>query len=63
MAVVQVVAGAVAAFQDAAVVVVAAALPFVEAVDAAEVAVDDGQHLLEGPVESGSLGVAEEKRL
>ena len=62
MAVVQVVAGAVAAFQDAA-VVVAGALPFVEAVDAAEVAVDDGQHLLEGPVESGSLGVAEEKRL
>ena len=55
-----VVAGAVAAFQDAAAAAVVGAQPFVEAAAAAEV--DDGQHLLEGPVGSGSL-VAEEKRL
>ena len=53
-----VVAGAVAAFQDTAAVV--GAQSFVETAAAAEV--DDGQHLLEGPVGSGSLG-AEEKRL
>ena len=54
-----VVAGAVAAFQDAAAVV--GAQSFVETA-AAAAEVDDGQHLLEGPVGSGSLG-AEEKRL
>ena len=55
-----VVAGA--AFQDvaAAAAAVVGASTFVEAAAAAEV--DDGQHLLEGPVESGSLG-AEERRL
>ena len=67
-----VVAGAVAAFQDAAAVVgaqsfvetaaaVVGAQSFVETA-AAAAEVDDGQHLLEGPVGSGSLG-AEEKRL
>ena len=53
-----VVAGA--AFQDVAAAAVVGASTFVEAAAAAEV--DDGQHLLEGPVESGSLG-AEERRL